>query len=62
MKSETTLYLRRVPRRIKDLFKATAYRRGDTMENVIVGLMKLYIEAPEKVSVPKLTRDPPLER
>lgn len=61
MKNETTLYLRRVPKNIKDMFKGVCYRRNETMESVMAALMKFYIENPEKVVVRALTRNPPKE-
>lgn len=40
------LYLRNIPAVVKNLFKATAVRRQEYMEDVVCELMRKYIEDP----------------
>lgn len=41
------LYLRGLPKTVKQNFKAVVVRRGDTMERVVSELMRKYVEDPE---------------
>lgn len=54
----TTMYLRRVPKTLKDMFKGICHRRGDNMEDVIPALIRAYIENPERFRIDKQTREP----
>ena len=52
------LNIRNIPRTVRDFFKGTCTRRGDTMEDVIISMMMLYTESPEKFKISKQTRKP----
>jgi len=45
------LYFRNVSPYTKSLFKSTAYRRGDNMNDVVEALMALYVKDPSIVKV-----------
>jgi hypothetical protein len=47
------LFVRNLPKDLKDYFKAVCARRGDTMGDVITALMRLYAERPGLVNVKK---------
>lgn len=50
------LYIRNLPRALKDKFKSLCVLRGDQMEDVIASLVHTYIESPEKFPVRKRGR------
>ena len=50
------LFVRSIPARIKNLFKATAARREDNMSEVICSLMKAYILEPDKFVIERKER------
>lgn len=43
------LFFRNIPPAVKSLFKSAAYRRGDSMTDVIHALMLLYTKNPEVI-------------
>lgn len=42
------LFIRNLPPRLKELFRSVCVRRGETMTDVILILMKKYIEDPKQ--------------
>lgn len=50
-----TLYFRNIPRALKDMFKGVASSRGDSMQDVIVTLMREYVDDPGKFKIKKET-------
>lgn len=51
MTPKATIYLRGLPRHLKDQFKGVANGRGDDMTKVLVALMKAYVKDPSIVRV-----------
>lgn len=45
--TKNVLYFRNLNPHIKHQFKTTCIRRGDTMQDVVEALMRIYIDKPE---------------
>ena len=43
-KATSTVYLRRVPKHLKDQFKSVCYRRGMDMKEVLIAFMRRTVE------------------
>ena len=50
-KAEGILYLRNLPKDLKNLFRSTCVRRGNFMEDVAEALIRAYIRKPDMVRV-----------
>lgn len=51
MSSPGVLYIRPVPRGVKDMFRAACVKRGKSMKEVIVEFMKEYIQNDNKAII-----------
>jgi hypothetical protein len=49
MKTKSCLFFRSLSPQVKNMFKKVSVGRGDTMQDVIEALMRLYIKKPEIV-------------
>lgn len=50
-KKTGVLYIRGLPKPLKDIFKATCARRGDSMQAVIEACIKKYVNDPISMSL-----------
>lgn len=53
------LYVRSLPPRLRQIFRAVCYRRGYSMTRVVAALMRFYVDHPEMIQVRRWANDVP---